>query len=85
MTSPDDVICTACRHITRLIKFHGIEPYEWPLMQRESPELWQRIEALEWLGQLCLEETQKTYRRLIMNYERLFMRRVSRREKTHAA
>jgi hypothetical protein len=77
--SPDELICRACSHITRLIRIHGIEPYEWPLMQRESPELWKRIEELEWLGPLPLEETRKTGRILIMNYERIFMRRVSRR------
>jgi hypothetical protein len=64
---------------------YRIEPYEWPLMQRESPELWQRIDQLEWLGPLPLEETQKFHRILIMNYERMFMRRASRRETRHAA
>jgi hypothetical protein len=54
-------------------------------MQRESPELWHRIDEIEWLGPLSLEDTHKTYRILILNYERLFMRRVSRREARHAA
>ncbi len=85
MASPDDMICTACKYITRLIQHYRIEPHEWPTMQRESPELWGRIDALEWLGPLSLEETQKTYRILIMNYERMFMRRASRREMKHAA
>lgn len=85
MTSPDDIICAACKHITRLIQHYRIEPHEWPLMERESPELWRRIDQLEWLGPLPLEETQKSYRILIMNYERLFMRRASRRETKRAA
>jgi hypothetical protein len=85
MPSPDEVICKACSHITRLIRIHGIELYEWPLMQRESPELWKRIEALEWLGPMGLEQTQKACRSLIMNYERMLMRRGSRKGRRHAA
>jgi hypothetical protein len=85
MPAPDDMICKACSHITRLIRIYAIKPHEWPLMQCESPELWNRIEKLEWLGPMELGETQKTCRILIMNYERMFMRRVSRRERRHAA
>ncbi|MDQ3234527.1 MAG: hypothetical protein M3Q07_22210 [Pseudobdellovibrionaceae bacterium] len=85
MTSPDDVICKACSYITRLVKFYDIETHDWPLMQRESPELWKRIDELEQLGPLPLEETHKKYRTLILNYERMFMRRASRRERKHAA
>lgn len=77
MASPESVIDATVKYINRLIRHYGIEPHDWPIMQRESPGLWQAIEAIEWGSPLSLDETHRNCRRLLLNYERMFMRRGS--------
>jgi hypothetical protein len=84
MASPEGTIDVTIRHLTRLIQQYAIEPHEWPLMEEESPEVWRVIQQIEWLGPQPLEETQKNCTRLILNYGRLFLRRMNRRAQ-HAA
>jgi hypothetical protein len=83
--SSDDIISAACERIGGLIKFYGIGPGDWPLMKRESPNIWERIEELEWLGPLSPELTHANCRALVLNYERAFLRRAVRKERRRAA
>ncbi|WP_141732385.1 hypothetical protein [Oligoflexus tunisiensis] len=83
--SADDVIDEACSRITALIKEYRIASEEWPIMEKESPGIWKRIQELEWLGPQSFEETERGCEALVLNHELMFKRKVLRRTASHAA
>jgi hypothetical protein len=75
-----DLICEKnIAAVTSMICAYKITPDEWPLMKLESPEIWKRIEEIEWFGPRTIEQTRLDMEILLKNYDRLFTRRVNRR------
>ncbi len=79
MATIESTIEATIKHVKRLIQYYQIADEEWPLMQKESPSLWAALEHIEAMKHETVEDAQKHCRRAIMNYERMFMRRASRR------
>jgi hypothetical protein len=77
--SADDVIDETCSRITALIKEYQIASEEWPLMEKESPGIWKRVQELEWVGSQSCAETERGCEALVLNHELMFKRRALRR------